>query len=221
MKNYYYILGIDESASTADIKKAFRKLSLKLHPDKNSDDPFFSNLFKDIHEAYECLIDENKRNDFDKSLKPIVNEKKVKQNIFGVQSIADIDFIIEDFKENFDYKFIVKIIDIENNNGNGTKEMMFYDSKMALSVFERNNWKLSPRVILSFNWTDVHATLTISDGFNTIKKIKILSNPASIYKRVYTTDVYRVLNAFISISNYVSFEEFMKQNSNTGIKIIQ
>ncbi len=55
MKNYYYILGIDESASTDDIKKAFRKLSLKLHPDKNSDDPFFSNLFNSTLRTYNYL----------------------------------------------------------------------------------------------------------------------------------------------------------------------
>lgn len=61
MKDYYYILGINNDATEADIKKAYRKLSLKFHPDKNDGDKFFEERFKDINEAYENLIDSNRR----------------------------------------------------------------------------------------------------------------------------------------------------------------
>lgn len=61
MKNYYYILGISKDASEMDIKKAYRKLSLKFHPDKNDGDKFFEERFKEINEAYENLIDTNRR----------------------------------------------------------------------------------------------------------------------------------------------------------------
>jgi uncharacterized protein (TIGR02145 family) len=61
MKNYYYILGINYDATEIDIKKAYRKLSLKFHPDKNDGDKFFEERFKEINEAYENLIDTNKR----------------------------------------------------------------------------------------------------------------------------------------------------------------
>ena len=61
MKDYYYILGINNDATEADIKKAYRKLSLKFHPDKNDGDKFFEERFKDINEAYENLIDTNRR----------------------------------------------------------------------------------------------------------------------------------------------------------------
>lgn len=65
MKNYYYFLGIDEDASDEDIRKAYRKLSLKYHPDKNPDDNFFSDRFKETQEAYEILIDADLRKIYD------------------------------------------------------------------------------------------------------------------------------------------------------------
>lgn len=63
--NYYYILGINSNASSDEIKKAYRKLSHKFHPDKNDGDKFFEERFKEIQEAYETLIDEKKRRFYD------------------------------------------------------------------------------------------------------------------------------------------------------------
>jgi curved DNA-binding protein CbpA len=65
MKDYYYILGIKENSSLEEIKKAYRKLSLKFHPDKNYGDEFFAERFKEIQEAYETLSKKNKRNEYD------------------------------------------------------------------------------------------------------------------------------------------------------------
>lgn len=65
MKDYYYILGLKPSATTEDVKKAYRKLSLKFHPDKNDGDEFFTERFKEIQEAYSVLIDSSKRQNYD------------------------------------------------------------------------------------------------------------------------------------------------------------
>lgn len=51
-KDYYKILGVDRSCTETDLKKAYRKLALKFHPDKNKD-PAASEKFKEIGEAYE------------------------------------------------------------------------------------------------------------------------------------------------------------------------
>ncbi|MFC0345116.1 DnaJ domain-containing protein [Epilithonimonas hispanica] len=68
MKDYYYFLGITQNASAEDIKKAYRKLSLKYHPDKNDNDEFFSDRFKEIKEAYETLTDTDRRRLYDQNL---------------------------------------------------------------------------------------------------------------------------------------------------------
>ena len=68
MKNYYYFLGILENASEEEIKKAFRKLSLKYHPDKNPNDDFFENRFREIREAYDILGDPENRRIYDENL---------------------------------------------------------------------------------------------------------------------------------------------------------
>ncbi len=61
-KNYYEILGVDKKASTEDIKKQFRKLAHKYHPDKQGGDEA---KFKEINEAYQTLADEKKRSEYD------------------------------------------------------------------------------------------------------------------------------------------------------------
>ncbi|REC50251.1 J domain-containing protein [Chryseobacterium pennipullorum] len=68
MKDYYYFLGISQDASEEDIKKAYRKLSLKYHPDKNENDDFFADRFREIQEAYEMLSDPGRRRTYDQNL---------------------------------------------------------------------------------------------------------------------------------------------------------
>ena len=66
MKDYYRILGLENNASLSDIKKAYRRLAVKFHPDKNlDDDGFFDKMFKDITEAYDVLSNTEKRNEYD------------------------------------------------------------------------------------------------------------------------------------------------------------
>ena len=64
-RDYYEILGIAKNASKTDIKKAYRKLALKYHPDKNKDNPEAEEKFKEASEAYEVLSDEKKKGLYD------------------------------------------------------------------------------------------------------------------------------------------------------------
>ena len=64
-KDYYQTLEIERNASEADIKKAYRRLALKHHPDRNSGDVSSEDKFKEINEAYACLSDPQKRENFD------------------------------------------------------------------------------------------------------------------------------------------------------------
>ncbi|KAK9356469.1 hypothetical protein V1523DRAFT_401947 [Lipomyces doorenjongii] len=64
-KDYYKILGVSKSADETEIKKAYRKLALIHHPDKNPEDPTSHEKFKDVGEAYEVLSDSQKRARYD------------------------------------------------------------------------------------------------------------------------------------------------------------
>ena len=64
-KDYYDILGVKEDASEAEIKKAYRKLALKYHPDKNPGDKKAEEKFKEISEAYYALGDKERRAKYD------------------------------------------------------------------------------------------------------------------------------------------------------------
>lgn len=65
-RDFYSILGVRKSATTNDIKKAYRKLAKELHPDKNKDDPDASTKFQDLGAAYEVLSDADKRKTYDR-----------------------------------------------------------------------------------------------------------------------------------------------------------
>ena len=64
-KDYYKILGVDKKATTDEIKKAYRKLALKYHPDRNPDDKSAEEKFKEVTEANEVLSDPEKRKKYD------------------------------------------------------------------------------------------------------------------------------------------------------------
>src|SRR5260221_12984658 len=64
-RDYYEVLGVNRDASEDDIKKSYRKLAMKFHPDRNPDNPKTEDQFKEAKEAYEILTDANKRAAYD------------------------------------------------------------------------------------------------------------------------------------------------------------
>ncbi|XP_013186615.1 dnaJ homolog subfamily B member 6 [Amyelois transitella] len=89
MVDYYRVLGVTRIATEAEIKKAYRKLALKWHPDKNPDNSDEANRrFKEISEAYEVLSDERKRRVYDQYGKEGLNSSRGRRS--GVDD--DYDF---------------------------------------------------------------------------------------------------------------------------------
>ena len=64
-KDYYATLGVSKTASSKEIKKAFRKLAREFHPDNNPDDAVAEARFKEINEAYDTLSDTDERKEYD------------------------------------------------------------------------------------------------------------------------------------------------------------
>ncbi len=60
-KDYYTLLGVHKNATEAELKRAYRRLALEFHPDKNPDNKSAEDKFKEIGEAYEVLSDPQKR----------------------------------------------------------------------------------------------------------------------------------------------------------------
>lgn len=76
MINHYHILGIDREANAEDIKKAYRKLSMKFHPDKNEGDQYFEEWTKKVNAAYEILSNPSKKSTYDYALNQIMERKE-------------------------------------------------------------------------------------------------------------------------------------------------
>ncbi len=66
MPDYYKTLGVDRNASDEELKKAYRKLAMQYHPDRNQGDKGSEEKFKEINEAYSCLADPQKRAHYDR-----------------------------------------------------------------------------------------------------------------------------------------------------------
>ena len=64
-RDYYEVLGIDRNADDASIKKAYRKMAKKYHPDMNKDNPAAEEKFKEVTEAYNVLSDKEKKKLYD------------------------------------------------------------------------------------------------------------------------------------------------------------
>jgi molecular chaperone, putative len=76
-KDYYKMLGLDKNATEDEVKKAYKKLALKYHPDKNKH-PEAENKFKEVAEAYEVLSDKERRRVYD-----LCGEEGLKGNATG------------------------------------------------------------------------------------------------------------------------------------------
>ena len=96
-RDYYDILGVNKSSSKEDIKKAYRKLALKYHPDKNKGNKASEEKFKEASEAYHVLSDEKRKANYDQF------GHAAFQGAGGGQGFANFDFsssfsdIFEDF----------------------------------------------------------------------------------------------------------------------------
>jgi len=89
-KDYYKVLGVEKTAPEAEIKKAYKKLAFKYHPDKNPGDQKAEERFKEISEAYAVLSDKNKRAQYDQFGSSGFHQRYSKEDIFKGADLNDI-----------------------------------------------------------------------------------------------------------------------------------
>jgi len=89
-KDYYAVLGVDKTASTEQIKKAYRKLAIKHHPDKNPGDRQAEERFKEVTEAYAVLSDPDKRRQYDQFGEAGFHQRFSQEDIFRNVDLNDI-----------------------------------------------------------------------------------------------------------------------------------
>jgi len=88
--DYYELLGVKKDAKPEEIKKAYRKLAVKYHPDKNPDDKQAEERFKEISEAYAVLSDPEKRNQYDQFGADGFHQRFSQEDIFRGADINDL-----------------------------------------------------------------------------------------------------------------------------------
>ena len=91
MKDYYEILGVSETSSKDEIKKAFRSLAKKYHPDRNGNDENAIKKFQEVNEAYEVLSNEDSKKSYDEKKTNFKNAHK-KKNENSKNNKTDNDF---------------------------------------------------------------------------------------------------------------------------------
>ena len=95
-RDYYEILGVQKNASKDELKKAYRKLAMRFHPDKNPGDKEAEEKFKEAAEAYEILNNDDKRARYDR-----FGHEGVRGSGFGSQGFSDINDIFSHFSDIF------------------------------------------------------------------------------------------------------------------------
>lgn len=184
MKDYYYFLGIPQNASAEDIKKAYRKLSLKYHPDKNENDDYFSDRFKEVREAYEMLTDPQRKRIYDQNLGS--QQRNVKsilppkiKNFSASKIRAQKDEEITIYWNTYDAD-LVKIVPfgLEKPNGERTIRIKEFDSNGKFQILlHATNTILHKTIVQGITITE------LAENESNSEQKETLSNPSESFPK--------------------------------------
>ena len=154
-KNYYEVLGIDKKASSEEIKKAYRKLAKKYHPDLNKGDSKSEGKFKEVNEAYELLSDPKKRKTYDD---------------FGNQSNFSNNSNFD--PSQYGYNGYTQYESTGTGDRSDFFNMFFSDSFDLNDLFGKSQNRQSSQRTIPINGQDISAEIEISpeEGFSGVQR---------------------------------------------------
>lgn len=174
MVNFYEILEVSSSATDADIRKAYKKLSLKWHPDKNQNSKEATNKFKQISQAYQILSDAKQRKIYDKKLQNDSQRRTTATShasfdpfsspFFSFKSAHDI------FKNFFKDDDFSKFGDINTNTRTNRFGYNIVGETRRQAAAAEN--RKEPRNFMSFMWDPFTEIKMPSNGKTTTTNIK-------------------------------------------------
>ena len=166
-QDYYDILGVTKKASSSEIKKAYRKLAMKYHPDKTKGNINFENKFKKISEAYAVLSDKEKRKQYDDFGSEGFHKKYSQEDIFG-----NFDFrsIFKEFGQSNRFSFGgFQYNDMQNRSMKGSD--LIYEIKLTLKEVNSGTTKI---VTFKNNDKVENISVKIPPGMISGKKLRLI-----------------------------------------------
>lgn len=193
-RDYYQILGLYRNATPKEIKKAYRKLALKFHPDVNRDDPVCEENFKEITEAYGVLIDTEKRRIYDRDHHEEFKREEVFRDIFSHSDFRDVFDDLPIKREWIDKLFnISKIVAYEaliygGRPGDILRRSLFRLAAQSASKMFHNVMDIHEKIIIppEIAAHGGHITIEYRPGFS-LRRIRI-----SIPEKIKSGTVLRI-----------------------------
>jgi curved DNA-binding protein CbpA len=150
-KDYYKLLEIHPTATPAEIKKSYRRLALKYHPDKNFGNQLYEAKFKEIQEAYRVLSDTRRRQDYNNRRQSPGNEKRKQQHHAPTTPQTIFSQVLEFRKK-------ISVLDPDRMN----KLALFQQIQLILSSFninllqEHNDHTINKKIIEEIMYCSRH-----------------------------------------------------------------
>lgn len=178
-KDYYSVLGVNKNASPDEIKKAFRKLAVKYHPDRNPNNKVAEEKFKEISEAYEVLSDKENRQKYDQFGRYWQQAGKAGQSPWGAKGTQNVrtninmnDFSFSDYGS-FD-EFINDLLGRPfGGKAGGTRTQTAYGSGFEnfarQSSVENQNYDVEKNINLTYHQAYHGVETKLNLGTETVK----------------------------------------------------
>lgn len=162
-KDYYEVLGVKKDASADDIKKAYRKLAMKYHPDKNPDDKNAEEKFKEISEAYAVLSDAGKRKEYD---------------TYGSEGFSQ-KFSQEDIFRGFDINDLFREFGFGGGGGGSTRTFNFGGDNDFFGFGGGNRYRSQPTKGRDYEYD---LAISVAEAYNGVKRELSLNLGSSVKK---------------------------------------